>query len=590
MNYCVLVHISKSTISFWYQQEGTPFEPLSQNEGNVLPLYFYANENDFILGTNARERFLNGDQVHAFGNYFDIITNPANFFNVYGNKKHVKFLLYYAVEQYLSHFINSVLYKNESIEGYRNNFPLRFVFSQDIAPKEKLLVESIFKESGYDNISSISYSKHLFEHLFNNGVVNKGIPAILLTGIDGNLYVELFSKSFENSDGHLVLEDEGADPRIKIMAKMIYDDAMGTTRMNLNEKAEIAHLIPYALDFLSQDSAIPKGDVTLSDGTTCWVKLKRKDLDDRLLYYEGDSKIYKSIEKLVSVNNIPLHTAQIVLHGDSINTSFFLERLLKKFSHVAGVPHNTEYEVIKLLFQHISKTGYVVQNLPPVASSPTATSSVPPVKTVAPPISASPPVAAPPIRPVPSQIVTPPPAAAPPPRAVPPPPVRAAPPHVVTPPPVAAPPPRAVPPPPSRTAPPPVAVPPPRAVPPPPSRTAPPPVATPPPRASVPPHIVAPSVKATPPPPPPPPPKASTAGGSPDLEVVDNNSMVILRYKVKSLGGEELKSTKLKKTDFGKIVELVKSGSKLSAVNSLKEKTGLSLKSAKDIIDSIKIK
>ena len=49
MNYCVLVHISKSTISFWYQQEGAPFEPLSLNEGNALPMYFYANENDFIL-------------------------------------------------------------------------------------------------------------------------------------------------------------------------------------------------------------------------------------------------------------------------------------------------------------------------------------------------------------------------------------------------------------------------------------------------------------------------------------------------------------------------------------------------------------
>ena len=70
---------------------------------------------------------------------------------------------------------------------------------------------------------------------------------------------------------------------------------------------------------------------------------------------------------------------------------------------------------------------------------------------------------------------------------------------------------------------------------------------------------------------------------------VDNNSMVILRYKVKSSAGEEIKTTKLKKTDFGKIVELVKSGSKLNAVSTLKEKTGLSLKSSKDIIDSIKI-
>ena len=125
MNYCVLVHISKSSISFWYQQQGSPFESLAIKEGNVMPLYFYAKDNDFILGSAARERFLNGDQVNAFGNYFEIVTNPASYFTVYGNKKHVKFLLYYSVEQYLSHFLNTVLYKNESIEGYRNNFPLR---------------------------------------------------------------------------------------------------------------------------------------------------------------------------------------------------------------------------------------------------------------------------------------------------------------------------------------------------------------------------------------------------------------------------------------------------------------------------------
>jgi ribosomal protein L7/L12 len=65
---------------------------------------------------------------------------------------------------------------------------------------------------------------------------------------------------------------------------------------------------------------------------------------------------------------------------------------------------------------------------------------------------------------------------------------------------------------------------------------------------------------------------------------------VVKKEKGLELTGEEMKTTKLKKTDFGQIVELVKSGSKLTAVNSLKEKTGLSLKSSKDIIDSIKIK
>ena len=540
MNYCVLVHISKSTISFWYQQEGASFEPLSLSEGNALPMYFYANENDFILGANARERFLNGDQINAFGNYFDIITNPSSFFNVYGNKKHVKFLLYYAVEQYLSHFINSVLYKNESIEGYRNNFPLRFIFSQDIAPKEKLLVESIFKESGYDNISSISYSKNLFEHLFNNVVVKRNMPTILLTGIDGNLYIELFSTSYENPTGSIVLEDEGADPRIKIMAKMIYDDAMASTRMSLQEKTEIAHLIPYALDFLAQDSALPKGYVLLSDGTKEWVKIKRKDLDDRLLYYEGDKKINKSIEKLVSTNNVQLTAVQIVLNGDSLNTSFFLDRLKKKFNHVEGVPPNTENEVTKLLFQQIANAGYTIQNYP------AQTIAEPPSKFTTNSFQS---IGNTPVRTAPQPVTIPP--------------SRAGVPPV-------------------RTAPPPVTIPPSRAGVPP-VRTAPPPIAAPPPRATVPPYIISSSAKLPPPPPPPPPSqKANLTNG--------NSSLDSYEKKIKSAIGDEAKISKLKKSDFSQIEELLKDHHFFIAVKTLKDKTGLSLKRSKDIIDSLNIK
>ena len=358
MNYCVLVHISKSSISFWYQQQGAPFESLSIKEGNVMPLYFYAKDNDFILGSAARERFLNGDQVNAFGNYFEIVTNPASYFTVYGNKKHVKFLLYYAVEQYLSHFLNTVLYKNESIEGYRNNFPLRFTFSNDVAPKERLLVESIFKESGYDNIESLSYTQFLFTFLANENYINPQIPVILLSGIDGNLFIELFSKLFINPISHVIIDEQGSDPRIKYMAKMIYDDAMATARLNLNLKNELSHLLPYAKQFLLQDSAIPKGDITLSDGTNCWVKIKRKDLDQLLIYDEGSSKIFKAIEKILIENNVQSNIVQIILNGDSVNTQYFIDKLKEKFGNVIGTPAKTQNEVLKLLFKNISDAGY----------------------------------------------------------------------------------------------------------------------------------------------------------------------------------------------------------------------------------------
>lgn len=362
MSYCVLVNISKCAISFWYQQQGSSFQPLSQKDGNVLPLYFYANGNEFVLGSMARERFLNGEQVCAFGNYFDIITNPSSYFTVYGNQKHVKFLMYYAVEQYLSHFLNTVLYKNESIEGYRNNFPLRFTYSNDIAEKERILVESIFKESGYDNVESISYSCYMFQYLININFINPKQPIILLTGIDGNLFVELYSKSFINPINHVIVDDQGADPRIKIMAKMIFDDAMASTRLSLNEKNELNHLLPYAREFLAQTSAIPKGDITLSDGTTCWVKIKRKDLDDQLVYYSGEEKIFKSIDKLLSDNSIQANTVQFLLNGDAVNTEYFVNRLKKKYSSVLTTPPIIQNETLKLIFKNISDTGYSLSN------------------------------------------------------------------------------------------------------------------------------------------------------------------------------------------------------------------------------------
>ena len=377
MNYCVLVHISKSSISFWYQQQGAPFEALAIKDGNVMPLYFYAKENDFILGSAARERYLNGDQINAFGNYFEIVTNPASYFTVYGNKKHVKFLLYYAVEQYLSHFLNTVLYKNESIEGYRNNFPLRFTFSNDVALKERLLVESIFKESGYDNIESLSYTQFLFSFLVNEKYSNPQIPVILLSGIDGNLFIELFSKAFINPISHVIIEEQGSDPRIKYMAKMIYDDAMATARLNLNLKNELSHLLPYAKEFLLQDSAIPKGDITLSDGTNCWVKIKRKDLDQLLIYDEGISKIFKAIEKILTENAVQSNIVQIILNGDSVNTQYFIDKLKEKFGNVIGTPSKTENEVLKLIFKSISDADYKIEKQASVLRSDTNLSTTP---------------------------------------------------------------------------------------------------------------------------------------------------------------------------------------------------------------------
>ena len=140
MKFCVLIKIRRNIISFWYQIKGSNYSPLKIKESNEVPLYFYVNGNDFIFGNYARDRYYCNDPF-AHGDYFKIITDPSKQFCIYGNKKPLKQLLYLGIEQYLDFFIKNVIYKSESIESYRQNFPLRLSFDSDIEVKEKFLIE-----------------------------------------------------------------------------------------------------------------------------------------------------------------------------------------------------------------------------------------------------------------------------------------------------------------------------------------------------------------------------------------------------------------------------------------------------------------
>ena len=83
MDFCVLVKISKRTISFWYQAEENLYAPLIINDTNIIPLCFYVNGNDFVFGNSAKSLFYSNDP-NAFGNYFDIINSTII------NKTHCK--------------------------------------------------------------------------------------------------------------------------------------------------------------------------------------------------------------------------------------------------------------------------------------------------------------------------------------------------------------------------------------------------------------------------------------------------------------------------------------------------------------------
>ncbi|NRT16861.1 hypothetical protein HNP99_003235 [Flavobacterium sp. 28A] len=420
MTFCVLIKISKYKVSFWYQSERNPYAPLVRNDLNEIPLYFYVNGNDFIFGNAmAKERF-NSNHPDAFGNYFEIIKNPTQHFNIYGNAKPVKQLLYYGIEQYLSHFINAILFKNDSIESYRQNFPLRFWFDTDLEENEKSLIENLFLEAGYDNIERVNFNKSLLQTLSINAIIKSNMSVLLLNGINNDLYLELFKDIKEPAQALSKLLGQGADVRINILADMILEDILiQNSYLTVNKEHEIAMLLAYSSELLEKSTTIIKGKATLTDGKEYFFEVNKISLNERLLYSSNDNIMYATIDDLLKVNNTSISNTIILLGSKEINTSYLLKKLLSKYPNVIGVEKVQSNDAMKLIFSKIANSGYmaikntnvsppVITIPPPVQRSKIVVNSVTRINT--PPILNVPPkIKTPPIINIPQKITLPPP-------------------------------------------------------------------------------------------------------------------------------------------------------------------------------------
>jgi len=402
MRFCVLAKISKRMVTFWYQSESNPYAPLSIKESNEIPLYFYVNGNDFIFGSAARERF-NKHDPNTYGNYFEIIKDPSKHFTIYGNKKPVKQLFYYGIEQYLSHFLNTVLYKAESIESYRQNFPLRFLFDTDIEDHEKSLIEHLFQEAGYFNLDRVLYNRILFSVLATKGILATEKAVLLLSGVDDVLYAKLYKDINTEAIGAFKLEGQGADPRVRILADMIVEYiVLQNSYLSIDKDTEIALLIPFCASLLESTGPIIKGDAELSDGNKYWFRVNANNLDDRLQYYSNDSMIYAAIDDLLKSAGVAVENVVILLGTEGISTSYFSGKLLKKYPYVKGAKPADVNDAMKAVFAAITATNYVAPVKAPVHVKSTVPAPAP-VLPFAPPVVPARPIPARPALPAPKR-------------------------------------------------------------------------------------------------------------------------------------------------------------------------------------------
>ena len=355
MKYCVIVYINRSSVSFYYQQNGSKALPLDFIEGNQLPLYFYINNGNFSFGSYAKQQFLNGDP-NAFGNYFDLIVSPNKTFNFYGGEKQVKYLLYYSIEQALNHFFNTVLYESNPIESYRTDFPLRFIFESDILEKEIRLIEMLFSEAGFQNSETLSLNKFLFDELIENKLLKATDSVIKLQSINGTLSLQYFQKDFSIPVATKNIQGLGSDPRLKIISEFIFNAAVAITRATLNKSDEINNLFPAAKKFLQSGSAQPNGVVKLSDGSSAFVRIKLRDVNERLANLGLEIKLFAEIDDFIAKNTSNHY--KVLLVGDDMNSDYFVNNFTNKYSNVVSTKPETIYNSISRIAKHIESNNY----------------------------------------------------------------------------------------------------------------------------------------------------------------------------------------------------------------------------------------
>lgn len=364
MNYCVLIKFSKGMISVWYKLKSEKFAPFEWNNSNNVPLFFYINENNFEFGSLAREKFYSNDP-DAYGDYFEITKDPSKDFIIQGNKKPVKHLLYLGIEQLLSNFLNRVLYKQDSIKLYKDQFPLRFLFERDIEVNEKLLVENLFSDAGYNNIESISFNKYFFLMLEKKHILPQKSPVLLLNSIENTLYIDLYNNL---EDPHQVtgsskLEKEGSDPRVQVLADKILNYILvQNSFLNIDQAKdkEINALIPLAEKLLETNLPIHTGTTRLltCTGGPYYFKVRPSEVNEAMQFNYNDSNITSAIDEVLKISRFNASNTYIVLGSKKINTTYFASRLLSKYPHIVRLESADISHVLSSIFDEIEGLAY----------------------------------------------------------------------------------------------------------------------------------------------------------------------------------------------------------------------------------------
>lgn len=350
MNFCILIELSKKKISFLYNRSDgeSKFTPFV-GEGSALPLAIYCLGNDIQIGQFAIDEAMN-QNPHAYTDVFQAMKTVGTY-KYKGNEYHYNTLLKNAIEKYLKHFFDSVLFgQNGRLEQNIASMPLCFVFNSDIDENERLFVKNCFAEGGYSNLATIDYDQIVVEA--SNFATNH---AVCVTSDGKDLFMSLYETKTHKYLGSAVMANRGKDPRVETAVTKLWE-SLGYENYYLNFDAEKPILTKLAEDFMSCGELELQQNVLFTDGYSRECFLSMRELNE--CRYNDDGKIVSDLKNLLQKQNISPLDCTVVLKGKAANNGYFKHIFNGEFNSLLNVNDSFRIKILTQLLKDIKGADY----------------------------------------------------------------------------------------------------------------------------------------------------------------------------------------------------------------------------------------
>ena len=378
-DYKVIIYLSHHHISFeyWLKGGGDVLLPIkaeaSRGKQWPVPLSIYIpNDGGLIIGEEAALAASQGIP-NAFSNLFERMSNPNDFYEIYGEKKPICNLLLDAAEVVFRDFFSKVLLNsNGNLEQNRSTMPIVIVCEDDILSNERVLIQNLFRQSGFAKVSVVNYQPLIDQ--FVRGSISSTYSqnfALSVWNEGKNLYLTLFKVREEGKPIMHKLPELGVDPRLSILEDKIWAD-ISFWNPYLSREDNSNAIKQAAKNFLNSQETIYQGSLATAEGLELVYNLDRNSIS----HFQNPTTqaLVAGVRLFMTEKQIPIEDTLLILRGDAANDYF--EETLGMFPKTLKSNNELRSKVMKAIIN--LPTPDVITPPPTPLTQQTQTETTPP--------------------------------------------------------------------------------------------------------------------------------------------------------------------------------------------------------------------